>query len=64
MVCCAEADAARFIETIPAIHDTDRMNRDITRDEEPWPSYALPRGVAVNGYVIERVLGSGGFGIT
>ena len=29
-----------------------------------WPKYALPRGTAVNGYVIDRVLGSGGFGIT
>ena len=29
-----------------------------------WPKYALPHGTAVNGYVIDRVLGSGGFGIT
>ena len=31
---------------------------------EPWPSFALPRNTTVNGYRIERVLGSGGFGIT
>ena len=30
----------------------------------PWPSFALPHGTVVNGYRIERVLGSGGFGIT
>ena len=29
-----------------------------------WPRFALPRGTAVNGYTIERVLGSGGFGVT
>jgi serine/threonine protein kinase/TPR repeat protein len=29
-----------------------------------WPRYALPRGATVNGYTIERVLGSGGFGVT
>jgi serine/threonine protein kinase len=31
---------------------------------EPWPSSALPRATTVNGYRIERILGSGGFGIT
>jgi serine/threonine protein kinase len=40
------------------------MTRDTTTDEAPWPSFALPRGTAVNGYRFERVLGSGGFGIT
>ncbi len=29
-----------------------------------WPKYALPLGTAINGYRIERVLGSGGFGVT
>ena len=29
-----------------------------------WPSFALPQGTVVNGYHIEQVLGSGGFGIT
>jgi serine/threonine protein kinase len=29
-----------------------------------WPKYALPFGTAINGYRIERVLGSGGFGVT
>ena len=32
--------------------------------EAPWPSFALPSGTTVNGYRIERTLGSGGFGIT
>jgi serine/threonine protein kinase len=32
--------------------------------EAPWPGYALPHGTTVNGYRIERVLGSGGFGVT
>ncbi len=31
---------------------------------EPWPSFALPHHTTVNGYRIERILGSGGFGIT
>jgi serine/threonine protein kinase len=34
-----------------------------TRDAH-WPGNALPRGTVVNGYRIERVLGSGGFGVT
>ena len=42
--------------------DTRRQER--TEPEAPWPSFALPRGTVVNGYRIERVLGSGGFGIT
>jgi predicted Ser/Thr protein kinase len=29
-----------------------------------WPKYALPFDTAINGYRIERVLGSGGFGVT
>nr|WP_294543277.1 protein kinase [uncultured Rhodopila sp.] len=40
------------------------MIKDTNRDEAPWPSFALPRDTAVNGYRIDRVLGSGGFGIT
>ena len=40
------------------------MISDTSRGEAPWPSYALPLGTAVNGYRIERMLGSGGFGIT
>jgi serine/threonine protein kinase len=40
------------------------MSSDTSRVESPWPSYALPRGTSVNGYRIERVLGSGGFGVT
>jgi serine/threonine protein kinase len=40
------------------------MSRDATDDKAPWPSFALPRDTAVHGYRIERVLGSGGFGIT
>jgi len=31
---------------------------------EDWPNYALPFGTVLNGYRIQRVLGSGGFGIT
>ncbi len=34
------------------------------KGEGRWPSYALPRGTKINGYLIERILGSGGFGIT
>ncbi len=40
------------------------MSEDTTRGEAPWPGYALPRGTVVNGYSLERVLGSGGFGVT
>jgi serine/threonine protein kinase len=45
------------------------MNDDTRSDsrgepEPPWPRFALPRGTVVNGYRIDRVLGSGGFGIT
>jgi serine/threonine protein kinase len=32
--------------------------------DQSWPGFALPRGTAINGYRIERILGSGGFGIT
>jgi predicted Ser/Thr protein kinase len=32
--------------------------------DQSWPGFALPRGTVVNGYRIERILGSGGFGIT
>jgi hypothetical protein len=31
---------------------------------ETWPSSALPRNTTVNGYRIDQILGSGGFGIT
>ena len=40
------------------------MSADTTRAATPWPNYALPHGTTVNGYRIERVLGSGGFGVT
>ena len=40
------------------------MSGDITSAAGPWPNYALPQGTIINGYRIERVLGSGGFGIT
>ena len=40
------------------------MSGHSTGNEAPWPNYALPRGTTVHGYTIERVLGSGGFGIT
>jgi predicted Ser/Thr protein kinase len=43
--------------------DETRIERGIESDG-PWPSFALPHGTVVNGYRIERVLGSGGFGIT
>ena len=43
--------------------DGTRIERGIELDG-PWPSFALPHGTVVNGYRIERVLGSGGFGIT
>jgi serine/threonine protein kinase len=40
------------------------MNGGDTIGAEAWPNYALPLGTTINGYRIERVLGSGGFGIT
>ena len=43
--------------------DETRIERGIEPDGS-WPSFALPRSTVVNGYRIERVLGSGGFGIT
>jgi serine/threonine protein kinase len=44
---------------------SDDTRVDVRGPPEPsWPSFALPRGTVVNGYRIERVLGSGGFGIT
>ena len=43
--------------------DGTRIERRIESDG-PWPSFALPHGTVVNGYRIERVLGSGGFGVT
>jgi serine/threonine protein kinase len=42
----------------------DTRGADRVVAEEPWPGFALPRGTKVNGYRIERILGSGGFGIT
>ena len=32
--------------------------------EPAWPSFALPRGTEINGYRLDKILGSGGFGIT
>ena len=32
--------------------------------EPAWPSFALPRGTEINGYRLDQILGSGGFGIT
>src|SRR3954468_21658435 len=44
---------------------SDDTKRGVRSEPEPsWPSFALPRGTVVNGYRIDRVLGSGGFGIT
>ena len=44
---------------------SDQTRRDERREPEPtWPGFALPRGTMINGYRIERILGSGGFGIT
>ncbi|HUB48017.1 MAG TPA: serine/threonine-protein kinase [Acetobacteraceae bacterium] len=40
------------------------MSGDTTSAVGPWPNHALPQGTIVNGYRIEQVLGSGGFGIT
>src|ERR1700733_12055157 len=31
---------------------------------ETWPRDALPRGTALHGFVVEAILGRGGFGIT
>ena len=35
-----------------------------TPPEPAWPTFALPRGTEINGYRLDRILGSGGFGIT
>ncbi len=44
---------------------SDETRREERRELEPtWPGFALPRGTVINGYRIERILGSGGFGIT
>jgi hypothetical protein len=40
------------------------MEADTRIGDAAWPGYALPHGSIVNGYRIERVLGSGGFGVT
>jgi serine/threonine protein kinase len=40
------------------------MSGSDTIGAEAWPTYALPFGTTINGYRIQRVLGSGGFGIT
>src|SRR5579872_5847293 len=40
------------------------MSGDTSRTAGAWPSMALPHGTIVNGYQIDQVLGSGGFGIT
>ena len=40
------------------------MSENANAGVASWPNYALPRGTTVNGYTIERVLGSGGFGVT
>ena len=42
--------------------ETLRIER--TPPEPAWPSFALPRGTEINGYRLDRILGSGGFGIT
>jgi predicted Ser/Thr protein kinase len=42
--------------------ETLRIER--TPPEPVWPSFALPRGTEINGYRLDRILGSGGFGIT
>ena len=44
---------------------SDETRREERAKSEPtWPGFALPRGTVINGYRIERILGSGGFGIT
>jgi len=48
----------------PSCRKLGHMSEDISRGATPWPNYALPHGTTVNGYRIERVLGSGGFGVT
>ena len=40
------------------------MSGTTTAGAASWPRFALPHGTTVNGYTIERVLGSGGFGVT
>ena len=45
------------------------MSDETLRIERPtpepaWPSFALPRGTEINGYRLDKILGSGGFGIT
>ncbi len=42
--------------------ETLRIER--TPPEPAWPTFALPRGTEINGYRLDRILGSGGFGIT
>ncbi len=42
--------------------ETLRIER--TPPEPGWPSFALPRGTEINGYRLDKILGSGGFGIT
>src|SRR5580700_39107 len=48
----------------PSCRKLAAMSGDTTLGAAPWPNYALPHGTIVNGYRIERVLGSGGFGVT
>jgi len=40
------------------------MSETATPTAASWPKYALPKDTTINGYRIERVLGSGGFGVT
>jgi serine/threonine protein kinase/TPR repeat protein len=40
------------------------MSEQLSSTVASWPRYALPRGTSLNGYTIESVLGSGGFGVT
>jgi serine/threonine protein kinase/TPR repeat protein len=40
------------------------MSGQLTSAVASWPRYALPHGTTLNGYTIESVLGSGGFGVT
>ena len=48
----------------PSCRKLGQMSGDTTRGAASWPNFALPHGTTVNGYRIERVLGSGGFGVT